>query len=153
RPDGLARGYTRRDLGGPAYGAGDATTPNDPILPTLASPGAGAWTTAGDLLRFAEAIRMGTLPGSSDEKLLVGRVPTGGESPNDRDGFGFFEGRIGTLRVVSHGGTGPGIDACFDLYPELQTVLIVLSNLDPPACQGLRDAVRAALGTDGASAG
>jgi CubicO group peptidase (beta-lactamase class C family) len=145
RPEGLARGYTRRDLGGPSYGAGDALVPNDRILPALASPGAGAWTTAGDLLLFAEAIRTGKLSGSG-EPLLKGRVAAGREPPNDHYGDGFFDGRVGTLRVVSHGGTGPGIDVCFDLYPELDTVLVILSNLDPPACQVLRVAVRTSLG-------
>ena len=152
RPDGLARGYTRRDLGGTAYGTGDTLAPNDRILPALAAPGAGAWTTAGDLLRFAEAIRSGNLPGSG-ETLLQGRVPTGREAPNDRYGDGFFDGRVGSVRVVSHGGTGPGIDVCFDLYPELEAVLVILSNLDPPACQGLRDSVRASLGTAGSAPG
>jgi len=153
RPDGLARGYTRRNLTGTAYAEGETLSPNDRILPALASPGAGAWTTGDDLLRFAEGIRTGTLLGpAGGEQLLSGRVPTGREAPNDRYGFGFFDGRVGTLRVVSHGGTGPGIDVCFDLYPELETVLIILSNLDPPACQGLRDAIRGSLGTAQANA-
>ena len=48
-PSQLARGYTARG-GGPV-------SPNDPFLPTVGSPGAGAASTAEDLLKFAEALR------------------------------------------------------------------------------------------------
>jgi len=138
-PSQLARGYTARG-GGPA-------SPNDPLLPTVASPGAGAASTAEDLLKFAEALRTHRLlDRGATADLLKGRVSTGRDAPNDRYGYGFFDGRVGTLHVIQHGGTGPGIDVCFDLYPDLEGTLIILSNRDAPAAQELRDIVRADLG-------
>ena len=137
-PSQLAHGYTTRD--------GGALTPNDRFLPTAASPGSAAASTAEDLLKFEEALRLHRLlEGGATADLLKGRVSTGLDAPNDRFGYGFFDGQVGTLHVIQHGGTGPGIDVCFDLYPDLEATLIILANLDPPAAQALRDVVRADL--------
>ena len=46
---------------------------------------------------------------------------------------------------MNHGGTGPGIDNVFDIYPELRLAVIVLANLDAPAAQDLRRLVRDAI--------
>ena len=152
RPAQLARGYTGRSIEGLTRAAGSSLAANDPILPTMASPGVGAASTVEDLLRFAEALRTHRLlDAGSTAELLRGRVSTGLDPPNERFGNGFFDGRVGRLHVVQHGGTGPGIDVCFDLYPELETTLIILSNLDPPAAQQLREVVRIELGGQPAS--
>src|SRR5262249_46284844 len=57
RPINLATGYTNRDLSNPSYTPQAGTRfENSAILPATAAPGAGAYSTAEDLLHFANAI-------------------------------------------------------------------------------------------------
>jgi len=152
RPANLAHGYTSRNLGVPAYTRpGDpsdrvALQTNDTILPGVGIPGAVAYTTADDLMHFADALRSRRFLDSSAVKVLwTGQIATGqGEqNPANREyGFGFFVGNSGPNRIVNHGGTGPGIDVGFDIYPDLGYVVVVLSNLDPPAAQDIRQLLR-----------
>jgi CubicO group peptidase (beta-lactamase class C family) len=145
RPAGLAVGYTRRT---PDGGALHGATPHDnaSMLPEKASPGAGAYSTADDLLRFGNALLRGILLSpSASEALLEGEVATGDDGPRAHYGFGFFDGNFQNVRIVNHGGTGPGIDVGFDLYPELGLVVVVMSNEDPPTGQRMRDELRRRL--------
>ena len=142
RPADLAVGYTRRAAGGSVTPRA-ALHDNSAMLPEIASPGAAAYSTAGDLLRFGDALLRGILLSpSASEALLEGDVPTGDRGPREHYGFGFFDGNLGNVRIVNHGGTGPGIDVGLDLYPELGLVVVVLSNEDPPSGQRMRDALR-----------
>ena len=149
-----AHGYTTRNLGGPTYSrpGRDREPPlhaNDGILPGVGVPGSVAYTTAPDLVRFADALlSRRLLSDSATTQLWSERVATGQERTNPANeayGFGFFVGRVGNTRIVNHGGTGPGIDNVFDIYPELRLAIIVLANLDAPAAQGLRQLVRDAI--------
>jgi len=144
RPNGMAIGYTSRDLGGPTQSSlVGQRHDNQVILPAKASPGVAAYSTAPDLLRYGEALLQHRLLSvSGTENLLSGKVETGEAGPRQKYGYGFFEGMIGPVRVVNHGGTGPGIDVAFDLYPELGYVVVIMSNYDPPAAQQIRDELR-----------
>jgi CubicO group peptidase (beta-lactamase class C family) len=151
RPGDAAHGYTTRNLGGPSYSrpGRDSEPPlhvNDGILPGVGVPGTVAYTTAPDLMRFADALlSRRLLSDSATTQLLTGRVATGQERTNPANatyGYGVFVGRVGDNRIVNHGGTGPGIDNAFDIYPDLRLVVIILANLDPPAAQQLRELVR-----------
>jgi CubicO group peptidase (beta-lactamase class C family) len=147
KPPGLATGYTSRNLGTSEYSSaqGQRQT-NEAILPTRASPGFAAYSTAGDLIRFGTALlRHQLLSRVATDNLLRGRVATNDTGPRQQYGFGFFDGRTQNLRIVNHGGTGPGIDVGFDLYPDLGYVVVVMSNYDPPAAQRVRDELRARL--------
>jgi CubicO group peptidase (beta-lactamase class C family) len=153
-PTALAHGYTTRVLGDPAYarpaGASTASAPslyvNDVILPRIGVPGSVAYTTAGDLMRFADAlVSHRLLSANATRELWAERIATGQAATNPANasyGCGFFLGRLGPHRVINHGGTGPGIDNVFDIYPDLGLALIVLANLDPPAAQDLRRVFR-----------
>jgi CubicO group peptidase (beta-lactamase class C family) len=140
RPTNLAVGYTARARDGSRQAA---LHENSLMLPVKASPGTAAYSTADDLIRFGSALLQGRLlPQEATTELLEGQVPTGDARPREHYGFGFFEGNSENIRIVNHGGTGPGIDVAFDLYPELGFVVVVLSNQDPPSAQRIRDAVR-----------
>jgi CubicO group peptidase (beta-lactamase class C family) len=151
RPSDAAHGYTTRNLGGPSYSrpGRDSEPPlhvNDGILPGVGVPGSVAYTTAPDLMRFADAVwSHRLLSDTATAQLWTALVATGQEGTNPANaayGYGFFVGHLGDHRIVNHGGTGPGIDNVFDVYPELRLVVIVLANLDPPAAQDLRQLVR-----------
>ena len=51
------------------------------------------------------------------------------------------------MRIINHGGTGPGIDNVFDIYPDLGYAVIVLANLDLPVAQDIRRVLRDAIAT------
>jgi CubicO group peptidase (beta-lactamase class C family) len=148
RPSSLARGYTSRNTNDPRYASATPQAPhaNDSILPHVGVAGSVAYTTAADLVRFADALARRTLL-SSDllTALAATAVATGQSDANSRFGFGFFVGSIGQTTIVNHGGTGPGIDNGFDIYPELGLVVVVLTNLDPPAAQEIRRLSRNAI--------
>jgi len=153
RPPGLAHGYTTRRLGAVTYpNARDSSAPlaaNDPILPRVGVPGSVAYTTAEDLMRFADGLATGRLLAEPQVRdLWSGHVETGQGDQNAANagyGLGFFVGKAGRQRLINHGGTGPGIDVAFDIYPDLRYAFIALSNEDPPGAQQLRSLVRQAL--------
>jgi CubicO group peptidase (beta-lactamase class C family) len=146
-PKGLAVGYTTRDVDGHAVSLPDGSRHgNAAMLPVMASPGFGAYSTASDLVRFGSALLHGELLSKvASADLLDGKVPTGDDGPRRLYGFGFFDGEMGEVRIVNHGGTGPGIDVGFDIYPGLGLVVVVMSNEDPPAAQQIRDELRRLL--------
>jgi D-alanyl-D-alanine carboxypeptidase len=147
RPGDLATGYTSRYLNTTEYAnAQKERHDNQTILPTKGSPGVAAYSTARDLIHFGNGLLQHQLLNEKmTNELLRGRVNTGDTGPRQQYGFGFFDGRLGRVRIVNHGGTGPGIDVGFDLYPELGYVVVVMSNYDPPAAQRIRDEIRIRL--------
>jgi CubicO group peptidase (beta-lactamase class C family) len=146
RPRNLAVGYTTRGADGSASQENAEPHENSAMLPARASPGAGAYSTAEDLLLFGGALLHGDLllPEKAVE-LFEGHVLTGEDGPRAHYGFGFFDGNSQNIRIVNHGGTGPGIDVGFDLYPESGFVVVVLSNQDPPSAQRVRDQLRSKI--------
>jgi len=115
----------------------NAVRVNDAMLPRIGLPEAVAYTNATDLILFADALLRNPLPG-----LFTDTVSTGLEGPNRSYGHGFFVGMAGPNRIVNHGGTGPGIDNAFDIYPDLDVIVVILSNQDPPAAQSIRQYLR-----------
>jgi CubicO group peptidase (beta-lactamase class C family) len=152
RPANLAHGYTTRNIGNTQYArpvlnaAGDTVLllrPNDAILPHTGVPGAVAFTTAGDLLKFARSLAGGKLlKQDALQYLWTARVNTGRNNPNSQYTCGFFIGENGKDILLNHGGTGPGIDNCFDIYKGLGYAVIILCNQDAPAAQDIRQFIR-----------
>jgi D-alanyl-D-alanine carboxypeptidase len=123
-PD-LALGYTKR--GGKTWHT-DRTSPQ--VRGTAAG---GGYTTAGDLLRFANALQDNTLLDAHDTELLTtGHVamPIGGHY-----GYGFEVFTLNGLRCFGHGGLGPGLDDDLKICPHAGYVVVVLANMDPPTGQ------------------
>ncbi len=106
--------------------------PNTDTLPVRATSAGGGYSTAGDLLRFAQALESGKL--ISKASLAAATTPF-----KEHYGFGFGIQGEGPLRSFGHGGGAPGMNGELRIFPELGTVVVCLSNLDPPAATRLAD--------------
>ena len=123
---GRALGYTKR-----AGTSSDWQSASD-TFPYRGTSAGGGYSTANDLLRLAVAL--------SNHKLLSKHwtdVLTTGSVDTDWPGFryacGFMETVQDGVRWVGHSGGAPGMNAEFWLSPTKSDVIIVLSNVDPPA--------------------
>lgn len=89
----------------------------------------GGYSTVGDLLRFAEALQGHKLLDERYTRLaLQGYVAT--TRPGVKYGFGLEEQAINGVRIVGHGGGGPGIQGILDIYPDSGYVVAILANYD-----------------------
>jgi CubicO group peptidase (beta-lactamase class C family) len=109
-----------------------AWVPNTDTLPWRGTAAGGGYSTAGDLLRFAEALESGKL--ISKKMLAEATTPQLGGH-----GYGFNTRGEGPSRSYGHGGGAPGMNGELRVFPQLGTVLVALSNLDPPAATRLVD--------------
>jgi CubicO group peptidase (beta-lactamase class C family) len=117
-----ATGLTKRGPDGPL----PERRANTNTLPARGSSAGGGYSTAADLLRFANALAAG--------KLLPERW-TNWVFTND------FEGKGRNLGIA---GGAPGTNALVEIEPPY--TLIVLSNFDPPSAEQIGQAVRPLLG-------
>jgi CubicO group peptidase (beta-lactamase class C family) len=102
-------------------------------------PAGGGYSTARDLLAFAEAMREGRLVSPATAERLWTAKP-GLQSPEY--GFGFGVGRDALGRSAGHSGGFSGISSVLDMYLDTGWTVVVLSNLDggmPPVAQKLRE--------------
>ncbi len=99
---------------------------NADTLPYRGSPAGGGYSTVGDLLHFAQALKSDKLL-SAKMRLEATRLQSGWQ------GYGFEVLGDGDLLNYGHGGMAPGMNAHFRVYPKLGYVIVVLSNFDPPA--------------------
>ena len=106
--------------------------PNTDTLPVRGTSAGGGYSTAGDLLRFAQALESGKL--ISKASLAMATTPF-----KEHYGFGLGIQGEGALRSFGHGGGAPGMNGELRIFPELGVVVVCLSNLDPPAATRLVD--------------
>jgi D-alanyl-D-alanine carboxypeptidase len=106
-----------RAVGYTRRGPGDGLQRNDDSLPGRGSSAGGGYSTAMDLFRYVQALR--------EARICRPEDPA-------REGFGVAGG-------------APGINAAFDWNPEEGTVIVVLTNLDPPAAERVSRRIRAWL--------
>jgi CubicO group peptidase (beta-lactamase class C family) len=124
----IAQGYTRQNRYLP--GAGDLSN-NIFLSPVKGSPAGGAYSTAEDLLRFAEALRAHKLlDAESTSRVLKGIIEY---APDRKYGYGFANEIVGQHTVIFHDGGANGVSAQFEMYPASGHVVVVLSNYDHPA--------------------
>ena len=116
-----ALGYTRR---------GGAWISNADSLPWRGTAAGGGYSTAHDLLAFATALERGTL--LKPDTLRLATTPH-----MNGYGFGMMTRGEGKFRSYGHNGGAPGMNAELRIMPELGYVVVVLSNLDPPAASRL----------------
>jgi CubicO group peptidase (beta-lactamase class C family) len=143
-----AIGYTRylpAEASEASQGAGAALVANTPQLRQRGTPAGGAWSTLGDLLAFANALEGHRLLDEQHTELLTtGKVPT---PDGGRYAYGFSEGTLPGLRCIGHNGGSAGASArlriCRAPGETSSQVVIVLSNLDPPAGMDLMRLIRA----------
>lgn len=106
--------------------------PNTDTLPWRGTSAGGGYSTAGDLLRFAQALESGKL--ISKASLAAATTPY-----KEHYGYGFGIQGEGALRGYGHGGGAPGMNGELRVFPQLGYVVICLSNLDPPTATRLVD--------------
>jgi D-alanyl-D-alanine carboxypeptidase len=105
---------------------------NAASLPYRGSPAGGGYSTVGDLVRFANALRENRLLDSTHTALLItGKVA----SPGGKYAYGFEDRTVGGDRIVGHGGAAPGMNGELAIDVSTGYVVAVLANVDPPAAQ------------------
>jgi D-alanyl-D-alanine carboxypeptidase len=120
---GRAVGYLRSS-------PGSDWVPNTDTLPWRGTAAGGGYSTAGDLLRFAQALDSGRL--ISEATLAEATRPH-----QQQYGYGFDMQGQGRLDSYGHGGGAPGMNGELRVFPQLGYVVVSLSNLDPPAASEL----------------
>jgi D-alanyl-D-alanine carboxypeptidase len=144
-----ARGYTHARPGTPpgsqsdpdrwypAWGedAGEA----DPV----AAPIGGGYSTADDLVRFADALTGNQLlRRPMTERVMNGYVPA---DYGGREGYGFETRVVNRIRILGYQGATAGVSNQVDFYPDLGYVLVVLGNSDGSGTQEIAKRVRSVL--------
>ena len=111
--------------------ASGALVSNAPTLPYRGTAAGGGYSTIGDLARFADAVRKHQLLDPAHTTLLTsGKVAVG---PTFQYAYGFIDRVGGGRRFIGHGGGAPGMNGDLAFEPNDGYVVVVLSNLDPPA--------------------
>lgn len=129
----LGNGYTRFDSGDPL--GIEPRRNNVMTLPMQGSSAGGGYSTAPDLLRFAQALRANKLVNAElTEKLTSGKVDT---PMGAKYGYGFMEEMIEGKSIRGHSGGAPGINSYLDIFWDGSYTVIVQGNYDPPAAQEL----------------
>lgn len=91
------------------------------------SAAGGAYSTVRDLYRFAQALQQHRLLSPAmTETFLQGRT----ETPIGKYGYGIIEQSLNGHRLLGHSGGHYGVAAEVMMFPDLDTVFVVLSNGD-----------------------
>ncbi len=144
-----ARGYTHIRPGAPLDSKPDpgrwypAWEEDAGVADPVAAPMGGGYSTAGDLVRFADALTGAQLlrrPAS--ERATTGYVTA---DYGGREGYGFETRVMNKVRIFGHQGAAPGLSNQVDVYPDLGYVLVVLGNSDADGAQEIAKRVRAVI--------
>jgi len=125
----LATGYRRMNL----FGQSEVGPRRNNLFLHVfkGGPAGGGFSTAEDLIRFAQALRGHRLLGPKmTELIMAGKVES---QPGEKYAYGFLEDVVNGQRVVGHSGGFPGINSQLDIYSGLGYDVAVMSNYDPPA--------------------
>ncbi|OFS90697.1 serine hydrolase [Stenotrophomonas sp. HMSC10F06] len=101
-------------------------------LPLRGTSAGGGYSTARDLLRFAEALRAG--------RLIPAAAVQAATSPQNTKGwygYGFMVSGEEERRQYGHEGGAPGANAALIVLPSQGYVVIGLSNVDPDAMENV----------------
>lgn len=120
-------------------------TPNTATLPPLGTSAGGCYSTAGDLLKFTEALESGRLVDAQLTRTLTTPKVTVGPMQRYGYGFGLRYGRPGEPPTIWHNGGSPGVGTELDINPKIATTVIVLANRDYPQIRPAIDLVLNAL--------
>jgi CubicO group peptidase (beta-lactamase class C family) len=110
------------------------------FVPFKGSPAGGGYSTAPDLLNFAEALRHNRLLSAElTETVTAGKVGLSGPFGPEKYGFGFVSFQSGGKEIRGNSGGGPssGISSEMDMFWEGGWTVIVLTNYDAPAASRL----------------
>jgi len=138
----LGTGYTRFENGDPL--GIEPRRNNLMTLPMKGSPAGGGYSTAPDLLRFAQALRANKLVSAElTEKLTSGKVDT---PMGAKYSYGFIDEMVEGKSVRGHSGGAPGINSYLNIFWDGSYTVIVQGNYDPPAAQDLGGKITRFLG-------
>ena len=128
----------RRAIG---YTAGGL--PNTSTLPPRGTSAGGCYSTAPDMLRFAEAlVRHRLLNAALTRAVTTAHIP----APGGGYGYGFgIRTRAGRPPTIWHNGGSPGVAGELDIAPRLGYTVVVLENRDPDSLAATMRLIRAAL--------
>jgi D-alanyl-D-alanine carboxypeptidase len=122
-----ANGYMRQ---------GDTWSANDSTLPLRGTAAGGGYSTIGDIFRFAQALQAGKLV--SKATLSAATQPVFHDASSGYGyGYGFEVLSEGGLKSYGHEGAAPGMNGELRVFPDQGYVIVILSNLDPPAAHRL----------------
>lgn len=143
RVPGMAHGYmlVQPDgqplppTGAPVPGAPSkpATLRDNSTMPQIANPSGGAYSTVGDLLKFAQALtHHRLLSAAMTASILRPRIdsPQPGGPAVDKYTDGFAYQQINGVTFVGHNGGTPGYEGEIDIYPQRGYVAVILANQD-----------------------
>ena len=106
--------------------------PNTDAPTNSGTPAGGGFSTAGDLLRFADALRENKLLDAQHTKLMTtGRVAT----PFGLDAYGFGVQTINGNQCFGHNGSSRGVNGDLEMCLNSSYAIVVLANMDPPAAE------------------
>lgn len=118
-------------------GPDGAWIPNTGTLPYRGTSAGGGYSTVSDFLRFANALQQHKLLNASLTRLMTtGKVQT---DPGEKYGFGFDDQTVNGTRCFGHNGGAPGMNGDLAICPRAGYVVVVLSNLDPPAAERISE--------------
>lgn len=113
---------------------------NSETLPWRGTSAGGGYSTVGDLFLFAQALSSGKLIKPELFALMTSKQAGGAQMPpNAGYGFGMMVSEEPQGKRYGHGGGAPGMNGELAVYPQSATVVVVLSNLDPPAASRVAD--------------
>ena len=121
-------GYTK-------MGAGMGTDAWHPTTGTLSYRGTsagGGYSTVGDLLAFANALRDNKLLDPQYTKLLI--TPHV-KNPFGFDAYGFGVQTMNGVQCFGHNGASPGTNGDLEICRDSTYTVIALANMDPPAAE------------------
>jgi CubicO group peptidase (beta-lactamase class C family) len=101
----------------------------------VANPSGGAYSTAGDMLKFAQAL--------TSHKLLDTTM-TNALFSGTLYSYGFGKNTLNGIRIIGHNGGTPGYESQLDIMPDIGYVAIILTNQDgilPPTIIGLENKI------------
>jgi len=106
----------------------------------VAAPMGGGYSTAADLVRFADALTGAQLlRRPTSERATTGYVAA---DYGGREGYGFETRVVNKVRILGHRGAAPGLSNQVDIYPDLGYVLVILGNSDADGAQDIATRVR-----------
>jgi CubicO group peptidase (beta-lactamase class C family) len=151
RVNGMAHGYMLARHDGqplspgapPAPGSGSQPTSlvENSAMPQIANPSGGAYSTARDLMRFAEALLNDRLlTPAMTATILTPRVnsPQPGGPAVDKYTYGFAYQAVNGVTFIGHNGGTPGYEAQIDIYPHSRYVVVILTNQDQTMVPAIR---------------
>jgi CubicO group peptidase (beta-lactamase class C family) len=137
RPQVLAAGNVAHPYATQRDGTRSDFTTSE-FFPFSTGPAGGAYSTAADLLRFAEALSAGTLLRPSFAGLTTSGKIALSPSANPPEppsqalfyGYGHLDAIVNEQRLFGHSGGGAGVATRLDVFPDLRWVAVILSNYD-----------------------